>query len=136
MNKLIKLSLVFMALSFVSCEKEYSPAYCLENLTGEDIVIYTPIREEGITILTDYKVFIFGVSEEIDDYVEAFCGERDYDEPYVTFFYKEKYYKETSLVGNSIFNGSAWRLEASRKQSTHTFEITEEYILSLPEVEI
>ena len=141
MKTIIKLSLLFVAISFASCEKSVYETFCFTNLTGEDIVIYTPLYTEGGHIPKDAQqmdILLFGAY--IGDHKKAtghrepsevLCGDRG--AIYVTFFYKGKYYRESSFRNNSILVKSAWQLKANDEIDAYIFDITEEYILSLPE---
>ena len=60
----------------------------------------------------------------------------------VVFLYKGKYYEETSFSEQSILNEQAYvlgyegTLKSGGKHNVYSFHITEDYILSLPEVEM
>ena len=135
---------MLVAISFVSCEKSPLESFCFNNLTGEDITIYTPLYTEGGNIPKDaymMNVTYFGYTEADSkgsskhrEPSEVLCGNRG--AIYVTFFYKGKYYRESGFGNNSILVGASWQLESRTGKpnlDTYTFDITEEYILSLPE---
>ena len=143
MKTIIKLSLLLIAISFASCEKSVYDMYYFNNLTGEDITIYTPLYVDGGYIPKDAQMmdvlYLGFVTSDGKNKInkhrepsEVLCGNRG--AIYVTFFYKGKYYRESSFKDNSILVKSAWRTEMDTEQlDNYVFDITEEYILSLPE---
>ena len=141
MKTIIKLSLLLIAISFASCEKSVYDYYYLDNSTGEDIIIYSPVFFDGLLITAESPSVNLDLfpkqagSSKVTQHrapSELLCGNRG--AIYVTFFYKGKYYRESSFADNSILVQSAWILESDTKSVDHySFDITEEYILSLPE---
>ncbi|MDR2840115.1 MAG: hypothetical protein LBV75_02460 [Paludibacter sp.] len=136
MKKLLFLSAIIIIAVFSSCEKKYELTnYAIQNDTNDTVsVILTLNKSHSVDYL---------FSGAVVNYISGIVGgAKDHNNPFdaeTHLVYKGKEYAENSLTGNSIRHKDAYRytktLTSTKGSSNYYyFYITEEYILSLPEV--
>ena len=134
MKQLIFLLAVTITAIFSSCEKYEITEYAGINDTNDSVTVIL-IEKKGYSIihlLPEQTRTFYVEGSNIGGHSNPFDAETH-------FVYKGKEYVENSLTGNSIRHKDAYKYDDTYKDKKgsvnyYYFHITEEYILSLPEM--
>jgi hypothetical protein len=130
-TKVFLSTILFIAL-LCSCEKTQFVEFTLENKTNDTIIV--TIVEGGMSSVSQIypQQIISSASSAVDG------DEHNPSKCKIKYQYKDKLYEENSIASYRITNKNEY-IGASKWKNDNSyyylFHLTEEYILSLPEVE-